>query len=136
MIRHETVDVVPANEGSWELFDVIYTDEASALSGTGQRIELRTVSNHLHTAATAYRLRPDVLHRATPEKLPLATLVVTIRSDRRAAAHVAVKRGKQVATDFHRAPLSVDEVVKARTSLVRGPEHGIGATGAWPSDAM
>jgi hypothetical protein len=116
-IRHETFEMIPADEGRLELFNVTYTDEGSALSNTCQRIELQTTTDSYYVAGTAYRLGPGVLHRVTPEQLPIATLVLTIRSDAAAAARVAVERGKPVATGFPRTSLTVQEAARIRTAL-------------------
>jgi hypothetical protein len=118
-VRHETFDAVPAQDGDRELLEVAYFGEASSLRRMGARVVLRRLTDEVHGAGTAYRLRPGIIHRASAVAAPAATLVLTVTPPAAAAPRVIIPVGHEAPQPFARRQLTDAEITEARKLLER-----------------
>ncbi|MCU0885847.1 MAG: hypothetical protein MUC44_13065 [Beijerinckiaceae bacterium] len=113
VLRHETFEAVPKLDGAYELLEVTYSKDRSLPELTGTRVDLRSLTDEIHMAGTAYRLLPGIIHRASAVRTPAVTMVLTIDKLPKLAPRVVVGVGYETPSSFDRRPLMHAEIVEA-----------------------
>ncbi|WP_271599635.1 hypothetical protein [Bradyrhizobium sp. CCBAU 45384] len=119
-LRHQTFEAAHDANGTHEIFEVCYYSGDSALVPTGQVVRVACSGDQTYSAGECYTLSPGVIHRATPIKLPTATIVVTVDAMNMGRPRVLAEVGDAIAaSSFHRGGLTASEIEKVSAELVR-----------------
>jgi hypothetical protein len=103
--------------GNYSVFDVKYSPVGSVLEASGDRANLEIKASDTFRAGSAYRLPPGVPHEVEPATRPAATIVLAILGAVPTPARVFVLRGQVPTGEFERAPLNLEEVEAAKSTL-------------------
>lgn len=117
-LRHRTFAAIDDPKGTHEILEVSYNSGDSMLSQSGRIVRVSCSEDRQYPAGSCYQLRPGTIHRAVPEKLPTATIVLTTEDDQQRKARVLAKVGEvHGPTSFHRGPLSQGQKQQVAASL-------------------
>lgn len=116
-MRHETFSFVPSNKGNREILRVVYSGETSKLRRSGERGELKDISNEIYQPGTVYRVPAGTIHRAEALKSPAATLVLAISESNPPDPRVIIEYGHSIPPGFSRTKLQGADLLSARSIL-------------------
>lgn len=118
-MRHQTYDFLPSGEGRHEILTVTYNREGSQLNRSGQRGELKVISDEVYKPGTVYRVPAGTIHRADASEAPAATLVLAVNNKNQSNPRVVIEYNHSIPANFVREKLEKSDLVAARFVLAQ-----------------
>jgi hypothetical protein len=119
-LRHQTFDFLPSGQGEHEIVRVAYTQDGSQLARSGERGELKVVSDETYHPGTVYRVPAGTIHRADASETPAATLVLAVKNNNNNdTPRVLIEYDHSMPAKFIRAKLQASDLAAARAVLAQ-----------------